>query len=209
MLASAWAIMRKMLSLTGMRSNEARMSPLVVSGSIRGSLATILSLGFSFLVALVACRDQRQKERKITLYRLDHFRPRRRRRAHHIMLEADVDEPSRKQPRRLARIGRRDEACERKAAEIIRHHALLARIEMIGELCADAGHAVALCGDHFLELVLARVRPLLDEVERKLATERGGLARQLLIARLFQPARRTCGAVLGHDRFEDRGLARE
>src|SRR5262249_10221852 len=98
MLASAWAIMRKMLSLTGMRSNEARMSPLVVSGSIRGSLATVLSLGFSFLVVVFgARRDQRQEKSEIAIDRLDHLRPRRRRRTHHVMFEADVDEAGRKQ----------------------------------------------------------------------------------------------------------------
>jgi len=42
-----------------MRSNEARMSPLVVSGSIRGSLATVLSFAFSLLVVTAICRNQR------------------------------------------------------------------------------------------------------------------------------------------------------
>ena len=78
---------------------------------------------------------------------------------------------------------------------------------MIGELGADAGHAIAFGGDDLLELVLARVGPLLDEVERKLAAERGGLARQLLVARLFQPARRARRAMLADDRLQDRGLA--
>src|SRR5512142_1364226 len=204
MLASACAIMRKMLSLTGMRSNEARMSPLVVSGSIRGSLATRFSLGFSFLVGfVVARRDQRQEEGEVAVDRLDHLGPRRGRRAHYVMLEANVDQAGGEQPRGLARIWRRDEAGERKAAEIVRHHALLARIEMIGELGADAGHAVTLGGDDLLELVVARIGPLLDEVQRELPAERGGLTRELPVARLLQPARRAGRAMLADDRFQD------
>src|SRR5689334_8756114 len=53
MLASAWAIMRKMFSLIGILSKEARISPVVVSGSVRGNLATRFSLGFHF-----CCLDQ-------------------------------------------------------------------------------------------------------------------------------------------------------
>src|SRR3954464_10182623 len=103
MLASACAIMRKIVSLTGMRSNEARMSPLVVSGSIRGSLATRFSLGFSFLVVVRPAirRDQRQEEGEIAVDRLDHLRPRRRCRTHHVMLEADVDQARCEQTRGL------------------------------------------------------------------------------------------------------------
>src|SRR3954466_16326628 len=119
MLASAWAIMRKIFSLTGMRSNEARMSPLVVSGSIRGSLATILSLGFSFLVVVCPAirRGQRQEEGEIAVDRLDHLRPRRRCRALHVMFETDVDEAGREQPRGLARVRRRYQSGERKSSK--------------------------------------------------------------------------------------------
>src|SRR5438309_4554818 len=202
--------MRKMLSLTGMRSNEARISPVVVSGSIRGSLATILSLGFSFLVVfIVACRDQRQEEAEIAVDRLDHLRPWRGCCAHHVVFEADIDETGREQPRGLARIRRRNQAGECEAAKIVRHQALLARVKMVGEFGADAGHAVAFGGDDLLELVLARVGPLPDEIERELAAERNRLARELLVAGLLEPARRACGAVFSNDRFQDRGLAGE
>src|SRR5262245_32783561 len=49
--------MRKMLSFTVIRSNEARMSPVVACGSIRGSRATWVSLGFSWFLRPVVSRD--------------------------------------------------------------------------------------------------------------------------------------------------------
>src|SRR4029453_15780970 len=57
MLASACAIMRKMLSFTVIRSKEARMSPVVACGSIRGSRANWVSLGFSCFLRPVVSRD--------------------------------------------------------------------------------------------------------------------------------------------------------
>ena len=50
-LASACAIIRKMFNTTGILSKDARISPLVTAGSIRGSLAIRLS---SFLVLVDA-----------------------------------------------------------------------------------------------------------------------------------------------------------
>src|SRR5260370_41900276 len=85
MLASACAILRKMFSLTGILSKDARMSPVVVSGSIRGSLATCFSLACSlfswrcrahFAGAFLNC-DQRQEELEIAVDRFDDILPRR------------------------------------------------------------------------------------------------------------------------------------
>ena len=140
---------------------------------------------------------------------LHHLGMGRRLRAHDIMFEANVDQTGRQQPRHFARIRRRDQPGKRKAAEIVRHQALFARIELIGEFCADARHAVAFRRNDLLELMLARIRPLGDEIERELTAEGGGLPAQLSIARLFQAARRTGRPILADDGFEDRRLARE
>src|SRR5829696_552966 len=53
-LASACAIIRKMFRTTGILSKDARTSPPVAAGSIRGSLAIRLFLTFCFLPALRA-----------------------------------------------------------------------------------------------------------------------------------------------------------
>src|SRR3954471_14695152 len=92
MLASAWAIMRKMFNFTGILSKEARMSPVAVSGSIRGSLATRLSLGLSLfrgcLGRALGClihilhRERRKEKSEIMVDGLDHLFARRSLRAH-------------------------------------------------------------------------------------------------------------------------------
>src|SRR3954466_13274222 len=50
-LASACAIIRKMFKTTGILSKDARTSPQVAAGSIRGSLAIRLFLTLLFLLA--------------------------------------------------------------------------------------------------------------------------------------------------------------
>ena len=179
------------------------------------------SLSWLFVVLRLSCpalllrilrsftAEQGQEECEEMIDGLDHLGMRRRLRAHDVMFEANVDQAGREQPRHFARIRRRDQAGKRKAAEIVRHQALFARIELIGEFCADARHAVAFRRDDLLELVLARIRPLGDEIERELTAEGGGLPAQLSIARLFQAARRTGRPMLADDGFEDRRLARE
>src|ERR1700726_1096045 len=138
--------MRKMFSLTGILSKDARMSPVVVSGSIRGSLATFFPLAFSWFSwrcrahsagAFPHC-DQRQEEREIAVDRLDDILPRRRLRAQRVVLQADVDQTGHEQARRLPRVRRRNQTGERKATEEIDHETLFACVEVVGKLRAQA-----------------------------------------------------------------------